>query len=116
MKNVLYLIIIVVLVTSGCNDEDILKEVPNCIKNKIEEIKEQDVWSPPAKIYRYQYNGETVYYLPSRCCDIMSTLYDENCSQICSPDGGIAGNGDGLCPDFFTSRTDERLIWEDDRK
>ena len=46
----------------------------------------------------------------------MSTLYDENCNKICSPDGGIAGNGDGLCPDFFTNRTNERLIWEDKRE
>lgn len=116
MKKVLYLFVMTVLIISGCSDEDIFKEVPNCIKNKIEEIKEQDVWNPPAKIYQYQYKGLTVYYIPPRCCDIMSNLYDENCNKICSPDGGIAGNGDGLCPDFFTSRTDESLVWADDRE
>jgi hypothetical protein len=116
MKKVLYLLAGFALFTLGCNNEDIPKEVPNCIKAKIEDIKEQAVWNPPAKIYSYKYNNETVYYIPPRCCDIMSTLYDENCNIICYPDGGIAGNGDGLCPDFFTKRTGERLIWEDDRK
>ena len=106
---------IFLLISSGCNNEDIPKEVPNCINDKIKNIKEQTVWNPPAKIYQYQYKGETVYYIPPRCCDIMSTLYDEDCNIICSPDGGIAGNGDGICPDFFTNRTDEKLIWEDER-
>ena len=116
MKKVLYLFLTTVLIISGCNDEDIHKDVPNCIEDKIEEIKQQAVWNPPAKIYQYQYKGLTVYYIPPRCCDIMSTLYDENCNKICSPDGGITGNGDGLCPDFFTGRTNEKLIWEDKRK
>ncbi len=100
----------------SCNNEEIQKEIPKCIKDKIVEIEEQVVWNPPAKIYSYQFKGETVYNIPQRCCDIMSTLYDENCNIICSPDGGIAGNGDGQCPDFFISRSDERLIWEDERK
>ncbi len=100
----------------SCNSEEIQKEVPNCIKDKIEEIEEQAVWNPPAKIYSYRYKGETVYYIPARCCDIMSTLYDENCNILCSPDGDIAGNGDGLCPDFFIGGTNEKLIWEDKRK
>jgi len=100
----------------GCEKIDTPGGTPNCIKNKIEEIAEGEVWNPPAKIYRYQYNGQTVYYFPSRCCDIPSILYDENCIVICSPDGGFIGNGDGRCPDFFSSRTDEKLIWEDLRE
>lgn len=115
-KKALYLMAGLVLIISGCSDEDPLNEIPDCIKDKIEEIKEQDVWNSPAKIYQYQYKGLTVYYIPPRCCDIMSSLYDENCDIICSPDGGIAGNGDGLCPDFFTSSTDESLVWADDRE
>ena len=41
MKKVLYLLVTTVLIILACNDEDILKDVPNCIEDKIEEIKEQ---------------------------------------------------------------------------
>lgn len=115
MKKVFYLPVFLLL-GAACNNEDIPPEVPSCIMDKIEEIEGQSVWNPPAKIYRYQYDGATVYFVPSRCCDIMSTLYDENCNIICSPDGGIIGNGDGQCPDFFANRTEERLVWSDDRR
>ena len=84
MKRVLYLFVTTVLIILACNDEDMLKDVPNCIEDKIEEIKEQAVWNPPAKIYQYQYKGLTVYYIPPRCCDIMSTLYDEDYKLLTS--------------------------------
>ena len=100
----------------ACNNEDSQQEIPNCIQEKIEDIKGEDVWNPPAKIFSYQYEGKTVYYITARCCDIMSQLYDENCNYICAPDGGIAGNGDGKCIDFLSDRTNEKLIWEDKRK
>lgn len=94
-------------------------EKPNtsdCIETEIDEILSGAVWNPPAKIYSYKYNGQTVYYVPPRCCDIPSVLYDENCNIICYPDGGFSGIGDGRCNDFFASRTDGKLIWEDRRK
>jgi len=115
MQSSLKIFVILLLLSSACNNEDIPKEVPNCIKDKIEEIKGQAVWNPPAKIYSYRYKEVTVFFIPQRCCDIMSTLYDENCNIICSPDGGITGNGDGQCLAFFTNRTEEKLVWEDHR-
>ncbi|TLV04076.1 hypothetical protein FEN17_06120 [Dyadobacter luticola] len=85
------------------------------MQDKIKEILAEGVWNPPAKIYRYTFKGETVYYIPQRCCDIPSVLLDENCAVICSPDGGFGGSGDGKCPEFFKERSNEKLIWEDDR-
>jgi hypothetical protein len=73
------------------------------------------VANPPAKIYRYRYRGQTVYYLTSRCCDQPGQLYGSRGQLLCEPDGGITGQGDGRCPDFFGNRTDETLIWEDKR-
>ncbi|HEU5147574.1 MAG TPA: hypothetical protein VFT90_12700 [Chryseosolibacter sp.] len=99
-----------------CGGEDVPKGTPDCIHKMITLIAKDDVWNPPAKVYRYIYNGKTVYYIPQRCCDIPSQLFDENCQLICSPDGGFSGGGDGRCKDFFDTRTDEKLIWEDDRK
>jgi hypothetical protein len=96
--------------------EGLPKGIPVCVENKIIDIADKPVWNPPAKIYSYQFKGQTVYYFSSRCCDIPSMLYDENCNFICSPDGGLTGSGDGQCSDFFSLRTNEKLIWEDTRK
>lgn len=115
MKNIIFLICLVGL-SFSCKKEDKPNAWPKCFDYKIQAILSEDVWDPPAKIYSYQYDGETVYYIPARCCDIPSLLYDEDCSHICSPSGGIAGGGDGQCTDFFDRRTDEKLLWEDYRK
>ena len=88
----------------------------DCIQKKIEQIQKEEVWNPPARIYRYKYKNQKVYFVPQRCCDISSELYDENCYFICTPDGGITGNGDGRYPDFFETRQGEMLVWKDNRK
>ena len=116
MNRNLFLILGLTILLSSCDKEGIPGENPKCIEIKINEIKDGPVWNPPAKVYSYRFNAQTVYYIPQRCCDIPSELYDENCTFICSPDGRITGNGDGQCPDFFTERTDEKLIWEDGRE
>ncbi|WP_394353338.1 DUF6970 domain-containing protein [Spirosoma aureum] len=92
------------------------KGIPACIEKLIIQTKSQPPWTPRAKIYCYSYKGKTVYYLSSRCCDIPSTLFDKSGNVLCLPQGGFTGSGDGKCTDFFTSRSNERLIWEDTRK
>lgn len=116
MKRIIFLLGVIGLLYSCEKEDDATNGIPNCIDEKINEIKNGDVWNPPAKIYSYTYDGQTVYYFPPRCCDIPSSLYDKNCNLICSPDGGITGGGDGSCADFFSERTDEKLIWEDTRE
>ncbi len=81
----------------------------------IQDLEHGKPANPPAKIYRYTYNDQEVYYLTGRCCDIPSKLYNMNGKLLCEPDGGITGRGDGQCPDFFERRTNETLIWEDKR-
>ena len=66
----------------------------------------------PQEIWRYRLKGELVYYVPPQCCDIPSALYNQNGEVICSPDGGLTGSGDGLCPNFFKDRKNGKLIWE----
>ena len=114
MKNI-FVILLISITTVACNKEEVPKGTPKCIEQKINDIAKGDVWNPPAKVVSYEYNSQTVYYFTPRCCDIPSTLYDENCNEVCSPDGGLTGSGDGTCDDFFTTRTDEKLIWEDVR-
>jgi hypothetical protein len=115
MPKTIFLLLIVLLTVTGCEKEEVLKGTPKCIAKKINKIASEETANPPASVYRYQYKGKTVYYFPPRCCDIPSELYDGDCNFICSPDGGFTGRGDGKCPDFFTTRTDETLIWEDKR-
>ena len=91
-------------------------EIPAWLAQRIEEFKQDKPANPPVKIYRYLYRNSQVYYITSRCCDIPSSLFDVEGQQLCQPDGGYTGKGDGKCADFFTKRTDEKLIWEDLRK
>jgi len=82
----------------------------------IQQLQEEKTANPPAKIYRYTYNDQEVYYLTGRCCDIPSRLYNMYGKVLCEPDGGLTGRGDGRCPDFEAKRSDETLIWEDKRE
>jgi hypothetical protein len=118
MNHVMNVVLIsgLLLFSQQCGKEEIPKGTPECIERTIIEIAKDGVWNPPAKVYSYYYEGKKVFFVPQRCCDFPSELYDENCNIICQPDGGFSGSGDGKCPDFFTTRAGEILIWEDERK
>ena len=88
---------------------------PAWVDQLIEKFKGDPVGNPPQSIWRYEYNGQVVYYVPAQCCDMFSTLYDADGNVICAPNGGIIGAGDGRCKDFAAQRTGEQLIWEDSR-
>jgi len=88
---------------------------PAWLEALIARIEQEPVTVPPSAIYGYRYRGESVYFRISRCCDIRSVLYDANGAFLCEPDGGIDGGGDGRCPDFFSTRSEERLVWQDPR-
>ena len=89
--------------------------IPQWLSDLIQQLQNEPVANPPASITQYEYKGQTVYFVPQRCCDIFSDLYDADGDIIGHPDGGITGRGDGRVPDFFQERTDEHLIWEDKR-
>lgn len=112
----LILLLILMLFLSGC-EEDTSVDPDNSawLIDLINQLQSQPVQDPPAAIFQYEYKGDLVYYLPPACCDQYSTLYDKEGNIICLPDGGITGTGDGLCPDFFAERKNERLIWRDPR-
>jgi hypothetical protein len=89
--------------------------MPAWLTTLIRQSEEQPVANPPAFIARYDYKGQAVYFLPQRCCDIMSVLYSADGSVACHPDGGLRGTGDGQCADFFRERRNEQIIWRDAR-
>ena len=90
--------------------------VPACIKKLITQFKQEDKQNPPRSIYSYTYNDKLVFFVPAICCDFFSDLYDADCNLIGHPDGGYTGRGDGKTTDFIKTRTNEKLIWKDERK
>ena len=81
----------------------------------IADFQSKPVGNPPQSIYRYEFNGGTVYYVPPQCCDQYSVLYDSNGNVICAPDGGLIGRGDGRCADFLQQARNKQLVWQDNR-
>ena len=116
MKQQILLSIAIITTFYACSSINAQKETASCIQQKIEEFKIQPVTNPPMSVFQYTYNDQRVYYISAPCCDRYTILYDENCTIICHPSGGIIGKGDGKCSDFFEKRTDEKLIWTDNRK
>lgn len=112
MKIYFLAIILIFISLSGCKPYT-QSDNPNWVDDMIKQFKSDPVGNPPLSIWRYEYNGQVVYFVPAHCCDIPGYLYDEDGNVLCNPDGGIKGVGDGRCTDFFTQRTNEQLIWQD---
>lgn len=114
MKTRLLMIIAIIILLAGCSPTTQTGN-PAWVDRLIEQFESEPVGNPPLSIWRYEYNGYIVYFVPAHCCDISSILYDADGNVLCAPDGGIKGDGDGRCTDFFTQRSNEQLIWEDPR-
>ena len=91
-------------------------DIPKCIQQMITDYQNRPIQNPSAEFYEYDYKGQKVFYMKPPCCDQLSKLFDSNCNFICAPDGGITGKGDGKCPDFYSERKNEKLIWKDPRQ
>ena len=89
--------------------------IPVCIQQKIDSIKQQPVWNPPAEINEYFYKDRTVYLISAPCCDQFSIAVDSNCNYVCAPSGGFTGRGDRKCVDFLEKAKYVQLIWKDER-
>lgn len=88
----------------GCENND-SSSFPDCLMgNHVSRER-------PLEIWEWKYPEKTFYYLVSSCCDQFNQLFTENCEYVCSPDGGITGQGDGNCPDLSGEVT-KRLLWK----
>jgi hypothetical protein len=83
---------------------------------KIEAIKSQPKWNPPASVEEYMYEGKQVFLFSSPCCDRYNEVFDIYCNYVCAPSGGYNGKGDGKCVSFKDAAQLVKLIWKDDRK
>ncbi|MEL7340665.1 MAG: hypothetical protein AAGM67_09285 [Bacteroidota bacterium] len=62
--------------------------------------------------YRYQDGGDSYYELVPNARDGFTELYDEACTFICNPNGGVGGKGAGNCPHWVSELGERELIWE----
>lgn len=88
---------------------------PPWLERLIGQIKARPPGNPPQSVWRYQYRGQVVYYLPPQCCDQYSVLFDAEGTVIGAPDGGLTGRGDGRAGDFHQLRRQGLLLWRDPR-
>ncbi len=114
MKVIILIIMSVTILLAGCS-QPTQSANPAWVDALIKQYEIDPVGNPPQSIWSSAYNGQVVYFIPAQCCDQYSTLYDSSGNVICAPDGGLTGKGDGKCPDFFSQRANEQLIWNDSR-
>ena len=88
---------------------------PSWVYDLINKEEGGSVANPPASLSKCIYQNQNVYYLPPRCCDIPGIVYNDKGDIFCSPGGGITGRGDGKCVDFFDTRKNCVIIWQDTR-
>jgi hypothetical protein len=93
----------------------VVNDIPACIQQKIDSIKQLPVWNPPAEISEYDYGKRNVYLISAKCCDFFSVAVDANCNYVCAPSGGFTGKGDRKCVDFNEKAKLVRLVWKDER-
>jgi hypothetical protein len=116
-KKIIPLSILIIILLSGCRHVvEPYDDIPNWLSKLIQQIEAEPVSASPGFVARYEYKGQIVYYLPQRCCDVPSILWDATGNVLCNPDGGFSGRGDGRCTDFFRERKDERIIWQEPRR
>ncbi len=98
----------------GCQKDDLQKDVPVCIQQKIEEFDESSIsCDSGATVYKYQFQSQFVFvFNPGNCiADGASSVYDEECDLICNL-GGLIGNITCNGENFSEKATDETLIWK----
>ena len=118
MKYILLLLSLPAFMQDGCKKKTgngSQAGIPVCIQQRIDSIKREPKWNPPAQVDEYSYDGKTVYLFSSNCCDQYNIVVDSACRYICAPTGGFSGRGDGKCADFEKNAKHNKLIWKDPR-
>ena len=101
---------VLALVTPAAAADAPAPDVPDWLAARLRATTAGPAGDRPAWVARYEYRGGTVYYLPPRCCDIPSELYDAVGNLLCRPDGGFV-DGDEHCPDFLARRRGGEIVW-----
>jgi hypothetical protein len=116
MKSAIIIAIIMTSLAQQKCEKHIITDIPSCIQARIDEIKKQPRWNPPAQVEEYRYDGRRVFLFSANCCDQFTQVVDEACNYICAPSGGITGKGDRKCADFNEKAQLIKVVWKDERK
>lgn len=102
MKNLIILISIFLIVTTGCK-KDLIKSLPECVQDEISD----------SKVLEYSFQNQKVYVFEEGSCgaDLSFTVIDEDCN-ILGYLGGFSGN-DIINGESFDSAKLEQTIWKD---
>ncbi|WP_052309029.1 DUF6970 domain-containing protein [Aequorivita sublithincola] len=87
-------------------------QIPQCISERIEEIKNGEKRNPPTIVTEYSVNEKKYYVIPPGCCDQYDYIIDENCKIVCSQGVGIDGKYKRTCGNILNYAT-TRVIWRD---
>jgi len=112
MKSFLFIPIAIVLLDAKSCDKKNDPQLPACVQQMIGEYASRSTKGPSGKFFEYDYKGKKVYLFEPPCCDQISKLYDDQCNMLCQA-GGFTGRIDSLCQDFYKTRTNEKIIWQD---
>lgn len=111
MRNLMMIFLLAVLV-SFISCSDIEADIPECIKEKINNIQKDDCED---SMEEYEFQGNLVYIfkdeLENGCADFGSFVYDSDCNELCLI-GGIAGftECDGVV--FYDNAVFVREVWK----
>lgn len=84
----------------------------------IDELLQAPKGNPAGEVWRYTWEGRTVFLVKPTHPDGYAKVYDLNDSQlryVGAPSGGISGKGDGKCPSFTAQATNGCQLWRDTR-
>lgn len=109
IRNILPLVGILLISCTDPKPSSQAEEIPDWLDTRIAQLDPDP--SIPMTITRWQYKGETVYYIPPSVHDGLGCVYDNEGNGLGCPDGGITGKGDGTLQDFFDSRESEEKLW-----
>ncbi len=99
--------LVLLLVLSGCEKTEETPDIPNAIQQKIQNQQNNCL----ERVEKYSFEGEDAYLFVTNCPDSYINLYNTSGKLICSPSGGMTGEGDAACPNFYTDAKFIKTIW-----
>ncbi|UOQ76403.1 hypothetical protein MUN84_17870 [Hymenobacter sp. 5516J-16] len=112
MKKTFYLLLAPALLCTACDETDIEKGTPSCIRQKTINLERESPCEEGAYVKEYLFQGKTVFvFEPGNCiADGSAEVVDEGCNRL-GYLGGFIGNTRINGQDFSTAEF-KRTIWE----
>ena len=112
MKTFLYSFLAATLLLTACDEADIAKSTPSCIRQKAINLERETVCEEGAYVKEYSFQGKLVYvFNPGNCiADASFEVADEQCNTL-GYLGGFSGGYD-INGEPFANAQFKRTIWE----